>query len=76
MSTPETDSLPRLVQRRQNFDQATVNAAVEEALAALGKAKMKMPLNLAHELQHAHDHLLNARDWLRLYSLNNETTKP
>lgn len=53
-----------------------VSAAIEEALAALGKAKMRMPSNLAHELQHAHNHLMHARDWVRLYSPNTKTPKP
>lgn len=62
----------RLVRRREDFDRSTIAGAIEEALTAIGKAKTKLPLNLAHELQSAHDHLLNARDWVRLYTPNDK----
>lgn len=58
------------VRRREDFDRGVVSSAIDEALADIGKAKMKMPFNLANELQHAHDHLINARNWVRIYSPN------
>ena len=67
--TPSSGSEKRLF-RRQDFDREVVKTAIAEALAALEKAKMKMPLNLARELQLAHDHLLNAGDWVKIYTPN------